>query len=267
MAHRIGYAVILGLLLIPFLVTPAFAANPTYTYTFEPHSKFFSVETKQPAVVDPQVFVADPSVSAAVGPQNIPHVAGFRPARPSADLASGRVFDAQGHALDLTLGAWLGATGTGRITCNGNTATATNQFRGLIPGGLYQVVRLQFTAQGPTRSPLGKPDGSDSVFTAGQYGTATFTNTLPFCPGPTEGVVLAYHSDGMNHGSAMGAIGVNLHNQLAVRFSQPTVLPKTGGLPATTFRSLAIILGVLLASLGFVVRRTVFRDEGNPRVL
>ena len=266
MVRRVGYALVFGVLLFPLLVTSAFAASSTYSYTFEPHSRFFSAETKQTTVVDPQVLVADPSAAAAVGPQNIPHVAGYRPAHPGTDPATAQIFTAQGHALGITLGAWLGARGSGTITCHGDTATATNHFTGLIPGALYQLNRLQFTAQGPTRSPMGKPDGSDSVFTAGKDGTATITSSLPYCPGPTEGVVLAYHSDGQNHGAALGTLGVNLHNQLATRISQPTVLPKTGGFPVRTFGTLAIVLGLLLASLGIVVRRTVVQDAGNPRV-
>lgn len=203
------------------------AAGPTYRYTFETHAAFFSAETRQPNVVDPQVFVADPSAAAATGPQNIPHVAGYRPARPGSDPANTPLFTAQGHALNLTLGDWLGASGTGTITCDGDSATATNQFQQLVPGKLYQLTRLQFTPAGPKRSPLGKPDGSDSTFVAGQDGSATFTNQLPFCPDASEGVVLAYHSDGTAHGAAMGEIGVNLHNQLAGRIVG-AVAPQTG---------------------------------------
>lgn len=148
------------------------------------------------------------------------------------------------------LGAWLAATGDGTITCTGNTALATNKFRGLIPGGLYQVVRLQFTPQGPKRTPLGKLDGSNSTFVAGKDGTATFTNTLPFCPAPSEGVVLAWHSEGTNPGASMGEIGVNVHNQLATRIAPSPTLPRTGGTPL----AIALVLGGAFAALGLILR-------------
>lgn len=208
--------------------TVVLGAGPTYRYTFETHAAFFSAETKQPVVVDPQVFVADPSAPAATGPQNIAHLAGYRPARPQSDSSTAPLFTARGRPLGFTLGAWLGASGRGTITCNGTTATATHWFSGLVPGGLYQLTRLQFTPQGPQRTPFGKPDGSDSTLTAASDGTATFTSTLPFCPDASEGVVLAYHSDKTTHGAAMGEIGVNLHNQLATRIAPAPGLPNTG---------------------------------------
>jgi len=47
---------------------------------FMTHASFFSAETHQPKPLDPHLFVADAPTAAAVGPQNIQHVAGIRPA-------------------------------------------------------------------------------------------------------------------------------------------------------------------------------------------
>lgn len=246
MLTRVPSVSVLVLALFVLASASAAAAGATYSYTFEPHSTFFSAETHQSTLVDPQVFVADSLAAAATGPQGIAHVAGYRPARPGIDASTTPLFNAQGKALGITLGQWLGVTGSGTITCSGNTAVATNTFRGLIPGGLYQVTRLQFTSKGPLRNPLGAANGSDSTFTAAKDGTASFTNTLPFCPSSTEGVVLAYHSDAQAHGAAMGQIGVNLHNQLATRLVAAPTLPHTGGVPIVALLG----LGLALVGLG-----------------
>ncbi|HET8629434.1 MAG TPA: hypothetical protein VFL91_18600 [Thermomicrobiales bacterium] len=228
MRARLVWALVIALLLGGGAGATAGAAAPAYAYTFETHAAFFSAETKQPAVVDPQVFVAAAAVPAATGPQNIVHAAGYRPARPGSDPATAPLFSARGRPLNLTLGAWLGAAGRGTTTCAGDTATVRARFTGLIPGGLYQLTRLQFTVRGPQRTPLGQPDGAGSTFTAAPDGIGTFTGRLPFCPDATEGVVLAYHSDGTTHGAALGDIGVNLHNQLAARIAATPGLPNTG---------------------------------------
>jgi len=232
MTHWLGY--VLGTVLVVSILTvaPVAAADPSYPYTFATHAAFFSNETNQPAVVDPQVFVADPAVAAATGPQNIMHVSGYRPARATSDAPSVSLFTAQGIPLRFTLGEWLGASGTGTVVCTNGAAAAINQFSGLIPGGVYQLFRNQFTPQGPKRSPFGKPDASDSVFTASKDGTAVVTSTLPFCPDPTDGVLLSYHSDSTVHGPLGGDIGINIHNQLLIRVA--TALPNGIATPLPT---------------------------------
>ncbi len=217
MTRWLGYALGTVLLTCMLLTAPVAAADTSYTYTFATHAAFFSNETNQPAAIDPQVFVADPAAPAATGPQNIMHIGGYRPARVASDAPSVPLFTAQGAPLRFTLGEWLGAGGTGTVVCTNGAAAAINQFNGLVPGGVYQLFRNQFTPQGPKRSPFGKPDASDSVFTASKDGTAVITSVLPFCPDPTDGVLLSYHSDGTVHGPLGGDYGVNLHNQLLVR--------------------------------------------------
>ncbi|MDQ6832634.1 MAG: hypothetical protein M3008_04475 [Chloroflexota bacterium] len=217
MTRWLGYALGTVLLMSMPLAAPVAAADPSYTYTFATHAAFFSNETNQTAVIDPQVFVADPAVAAATGPQNIMHIGGYRPARVASDAPSVPLFTAQGIPLQFTLGEWLGASGTGTVVCTGGATAAINQLSGLAPGGVYQLFRNQFTPQGPKRSPFGKPDASDSVFTASKDGTIVVTSALPFCPDPTDGVLLSYHSDGMVHGPLGGDIGVNIHNQLLIR--------------------------------------------------
>ncbi len=186
-----------------------------------------------PHIVDPQVFIADRTAAAGIGPQQIMHVAGYRPAEPGKDSAASALYTAQGSPLGITLGKWLSAAGSGTVVCNGKGAVVTAQLRGLIANGHYQMTRLQFTAAGPKRTPLGQSAGAGSTFIASPRGTEHFSAQIPFCPAPTEGVVVAYVSDGTFHGAAMGEIGVNLHNQLAGRLvsvsATPEALPHTGG--------------------------------------
>ncbi len=223
MSLRTRWMIAPMVLLTVLIASPAAAADPSYGYTFGTHAAFFSAETNQPAAIDPQVFVADPAAAAGTGPQNIPHVVGYRPARVASDAPTATLYTAQGKPLGLTLDRWLAPTGSGTIVCTGDSAAAFNQFRGLVPGGVYQLFRNRFTPEGPRRSPFGRPDGGDSSFIAGADGTATITSTLPFCPDPTDGVLLSYHSDGTIHGPLGGDIGINMHNQLLVRVaaSQP----------------------------------------------
>jgi len=232
MRRWLGYALGTVLSASMLLAAPVAAADPAYTYTFATHAVFFSNETNQPAVVDPQVFVADPAVAAATGPQNIMHIGGYRPARAASDGPSVPLFTAQGLPLGFTLGEWLGAGGTGTVVCTNGSAAAIDQFSGLVPGGVYQLFRNQFTPQGPKRSPFGKPDAADSVFTASKDGTAVFTSVLPFCPDPTDGVLLSYHSDGTVHGPLGGDVGVTMHNQLLIRVA--TALPSGTATPSPT---------------------------------
>ena len=244
----------LALLCLTLFATSALAAGSAYQFTLEPHSTFFSTESHLSAVVDPQVFVVDAAAPAATGPQNIAHSAGYRPAAPGKDASSTPLYTAQGKALGVTLGAWLGATGSGTVTCTGNTATVSAQLGGLIPHGLYQMTRLQFSPAGVKRTALGQADGAGSTFTAGATGSETFTAQLPFCPAATEGVVVAYVSDGATHGAALGDIGINLHNQLAAHLvaapATPQALPQSGGGGLARLPQEALLAAVALLVLG-----------------
>ncbi len=91
------------------------AASPG-DLTFTTHAAFFSIETKQPKPLDPQVFVQDASAPAATGPQNIQHAAGFRPALIEQDAKTTQLYSAKGEPLGTDLGHWLGAKGVVTIT-------------------------------------------------------------------------------------------------------------------------------------------------------
>jgi hypothetical protein len=119
--------------IIAIMITFA-TAQTAKTYGFITHAAFFSVETKQPNLLDPQVFMADAAAPAGTGPQGILHAAGYRPAYgvddPAAPLAN-----AQGKPLGITVGKWFGARGQVTLSADGNNTGAMLSFSGLVPRG------------------------------------------------------------------------------------------------------------------------------------
>ncbi len=209
---------VLGLITAFVLLSPAFAgAQPTTrAHSFVTHAAFFSVETKQANLLDPQAFVADPSTSAGTGPQGITHVAGVRPAY-GVDDPEARVLNAQGKPLGFTLGQWFGARG--RVVLSplpGGGTTMVYSMTGLVPGGVYSFFENHFSSDGVTFTPL---DGSadHNTFTATSGGTANGSISIPAAVTHSEGILLVYHSDGVAHGSDRGQLGVNAHHQLIIR--------------------------------------------------
>jgi len=66
---------------------------------------FFSHESHLAVVIDPQMFTSSPGTPAGVGRQGVSHVAGFAPVREDASPST-PLFNADGVALGVTLGAW-----------------------------------------------------------------------------------------------------------------------------------------------------------------
>ena len=87
------------------------------------HAAFFSEEMKQSEVVDPHVFVQDTVAPETVGPLGIKHVAGLRPALIERDAKILPLYTANGKALCMHLGTWLGATLAITITDVGGDAS------------------------------------------------------------------------------------------------------------------------------------------------
>ncbi len=209
---------VLGLIGALVLLSPALAtAQPTTrTQGFVTHAAFFSVESKQANLLDPQAFVADASASAGTGPQGIMHVAGVRPAF-GVDDPDTRVVNAQGKPLGFTLAQWFGARG--RVVLSplpGGGTTMVYSMTGLVPGGVYSFFENHFSSDGVTFTPL---DGSaaHNTFTATSGGTANGSISIPGAITHSEGILLVYHSDGVAHGSDRGQLGVNAHHQLIIR--------------------------------------------------
>lgn len=192
------------------------AQSTSRTQGFLTHAAFFSLESKQPNLLDPQVFVADPSAPAATGPQGIMHIAGVRPAF-GVDDPDTKVETAQGKPLGFTLGQWFGARG--RVTLSaapGGGTAMTYVMTGLLPNGVYSFFENHFAADGVTFTPL---DGTaqHNTFTATARGTASGSLSIPGAVTHAEGILLVYHSDSTAHGMDRGQLGVTVHHQLIIR--------------------------------------------------
>ena len=210
--QSIGLAVALTL-----VGTAATEAADSQRLTFTIHATFFSSETKQPKPVDPHVFVQDPASPGATGPQNIQHIAGFRPALIEQDAKTTPIFNAKGESLGFDLGQWLGATGRVTITPSANgRATISARFSKLRPGSSYSLFENHFDQQPVGFTPL---DGAGKAnnFVADKKGAAQVAVTTPQMLTHANAVLLVYHSDKTFHGDQRGEIGVTAHHQLIAR--------------------------------------------------
>lgn len=188
--------------------------------TFATHAAFFSAETKQPKPLDPHAFVADAAAPATVGPQNISHVAGFRPAFIGQDPKTAAVSNAKGEPIGFTLGDWLAASGTVTLTpMAGGKVEISLSFDHLKPGGHYSLFENHFDQKPIGFTPL---DGTAKTndFVAAADGTAKLTVTAPQPLTHDNAVLLVYHSDGTAHGAQRGEIGITAHHQLIARIPE-----------------------------------------------
>ena len=183
---------------------------------FVTHAAFFSSETLQLRTLDPQVFVRDAATKPGVGPQNIEHTAGLRPAFVD-ESGSTPIFTARGEPLaPLTLKTWLGARGSVSITPRDGGASVSAMFSGLHPGGVYSLFENHFDQKPVGFTPL-DGTGTTNTFTAGADGSARVTLVMLTMPTGANAVLLVYHSDREAHGASRGTIGVNAHHQLIAK--------------------------------------------------
>ena len=181
--------------------------------SFQTHADFFSNETKASAPLDPQVFVSDAAAQAGVGPQQITHVSGFRNALKT-DASTRRLYNANGLALNVTVGNWLGAGGDVVFNQRADgTEKITVILSGLIPAGTYSLFENHFDQRPTGFSPL-DGTGTGNSFEASKDGKAVFTVLAAAPLTHNNAVLVVYHSDGQTHGKSRGIIGVNAHHQL-----------------------------------------------------
>ena len=179
---------------------------------------FFSRETKQPAVIDPQMFTKSAGTPAGTGPQGVAHGAGFAPVHEDAP-ATTPLFGADGADLHVTLGAWEAATGTVTLMCKAGNDTARAELDHLIPSGLYSlfVVHLDATANAARFTPL----GDTNTKKAASDGHLALTSRTSPCLDNHEAVLVVWHSDAADHGASPGTIGVTQHNALIAAVPAP----------------------------------------------
>ncbi len=215
--HPVGFFVAI---LFPTLFGVAGNAANSTELSFDTHAAFFSQETHQPKPIDPHVFVGDTSSSAGIGPQNIRHVAGIRPAFIDQDSKNSPLLNAEGRPLDFDLGQWLAAKGRVTITVKSDgKAQISAMFQNLRPGGHYSLFENHFDQQPIGFTPL-DGTGATNNFVASATGTAQISVIAPKVPTHANAVLLVFHSDGQEHGTQRGEIGVNAHHQLIARIPQ-----------------------------------------------
>lgn len=194
----------------------AYGATGETIHAFVEHGAFFSLESHQPQLIDPQVFVARADAPAGTGPQDIVHVAGYRPAL-FTDNAASPAFTADGRPLGVSLGAWLGARGTLVIDMSLPASPRIRAtFNGLIPRGVYSLFENHFSESGVTSTPL-DGFGTNNTFTADPQGRGDITVSLRGPLTHAQAVLLVYHSDGAAHGMQRGQPGIDVHHQLIYR--------------------------------------------------
>jgi hypothetical protein len=95
----------------------------------------------------------------------------------------------KGYALEVTLGEWLAATGTGSYQCVDGQGEIAFEFTGLVPNGIYTLWYV-FSPNPPATPfmsldlPLGARDGSQTLVSVNADGTATYEATVTPCLPP-----------------------------------------------------------------------------------
>lgn len=195
---------------------PTSAADAPVRMLFVVHGAFFSLEFKQPTLIDPHVFVKDPASEAGTGPQKIMHAAGFRPAHLS-DNGDLSLFNAEGKALNFTLSDWLAPRGSVEIfTEPGGKARVVVRCTNLLRNAKYSLFENHFKPEGTTFTPL-DGTGTANSFESDSEGRGQMTVIAPHMLTHENAVLLVYHSDGIDHGMQRGTIGVNAHHQIIAR--------------------------------------------------
>jgi hypothetical protein len=182
------------------------------TFAFVPYAAAFSLESRQPEIVDPLVFVLAPHAPPATGLLGIAHLPGIRNARMSDDPMQ-PTLDADGKPLGFDLQHWFAATGIAELVPDGGRARVVTRFTNLVPNGRYSLFATREDGR-PGAVPL-DGNGRANSFTAGPDGTGGLSLVSPFALAKPSAIQLVFHSDHTDHGQQRGEIGIYAHVQLA----------------------------------------------------
>lgn len=186
--------------------------------SFVPNAALFSLSTRQETLVDPEVFVAAPGESAALGFEQIAHLPGIRNAE-MRDDPTGAALDANGRSLGFDLQHWFAANGVVQLDVPGGphgTQTVIVRFANLIARGRYSL----FVGRPDTRTPGYAPldaNGKSNSFLAASDGTGGTSVVVPQTVPHGGELVVVYHADHKDHGVLPGMLGIDAFRQLAVR--------------------------------------------------
>jgi hypothetical protein len=213
-------AVALTLSLPPFAASADPPPAGAVRVSLVPYAALFSLQTKQPDLIDPFMFVASPGAPPATTLQQLAHAPGIRNAL-MRDDGTQPAFDANGRQLGFTVHRWftpgalielLPESPAGQISI---VATYAN----LIPNGKYTLLVVHFNGVPPGFSPLDGTVIAANWFTAGADGSAGAEFTAP---GPfTHATILEliYHSDRSpeERGLIRADMGIDAHIQAIAR--------------------------------------------------
>ena len=180
---------------------------------FELYAAYYSRSLQIVPAVDPQVFVADPSVLVGgIGLQNIEHVAGLRALKlDDPDLP---LFAADGAHLGFTSKRWIVAGGNVSIAdLDDGAQQIALAFENLVVFGSYSLFKHVQGANGMALVPL-DGTGRSSAFTADAAGSVRLSVRTPQPLDPRGAITLVYNSDGKPHPQTPGPIGLTAHDHL-----------------------------------------------------
>jgi len=201
----------------PAASPPSLAMQPV-RLSFVPHAALFSLQTRQALLVDPEIYIAAPGAPAALGYEQIAHVAGERSAE-MRDDASAPALDANARPLGFDLQHWFAAAGVVELAApdpdRGDAQSIVVRFANLVPHGRYSLFAFHSDARSSPIEPLDRT-GKTSSFAADGDGTAGATVVAPEALAHGSTIVLVYHADGRDHGTRKGIVGFDAFDQLAV---------------------------------------------------
>jgi len=147
----------------------------------------------------------------------------------------------KGKPLVTRLSKWLAGTGTANYSCKAGKGRIEATFTNLMPNGVYTMwnfiagKRHMGCLDCPWATidfPIGKPDGSTSIFKTDAKGNASYSANMDNCLelGSAQlmsGLAITYHGDGKTYGKDPGKFGTVSHVQLF------TALPDQGAWQTT----------------------------------
>ncbi len=178
----------------------------------------FQPVTPQNTAASAHVFIRDASAPAQTDPgSGAVHDAGVRPFGEN-DPPSAQLMNANGVPLKVSLAEWRAATGTAELapTSGGGTRVRA-AFRGLIPMGRYSLFIRQLAGRAGVVLTPGDVTGSADTFFADPDGAGRIEIESPNVIPSGAQLVLIFHSDGTDHQSSPGNLGVTAHEQLITR--------------------------------------------------
>ena len=199
--------------------SPAPSGVPPLRLSFVAHAAFFSVMSRQSTLVDPDIFIADASAPAALGFEQIAHVAGERNASMNDD-ATARALDANARALGFDLQHWYAANGVVELDApdpgRGGAQTIVTRFANLVPRARYSLFVAHLEGKAAAFGALDL-SGKTNSFTTDGDGTAGITVVSPQTLPHGSAILLVYHADKKDHGMKAGNLGFDAFHQLVVR--------------------------------------------------